>query len=131
MAHLLLLAPMIASLNGYRIIVAAVASAKVDNPEVVLAEHAATIASKGGIVVGSVFQRRGVSRDDRPGGSRRMDRPMDPATYLGKGKAQEIGELRRATGAELVVICAKLSPSQLDNLERIVGCAVLDVTVLK
>jgi GTP-binding protein HflX len=122
---------MIASLSGHKVIVAALVSAKVDDPEVVLAEHAARIMSKGGIVVGQVLQRRGVSRADRPGGSRRMDRPMDPSTYLGKGKAQEIAELRRATGAELVVVCAKLSLSQLANLERIIGCPVLDATVLE
>ncbi len=59
-----------------------------------------------------------------------MDGPMDPATYLGKGKAQEIAELRRTKGAELVVVCAKLSPSQIENLERIIGCPVLDATAL-
>src|SRR5512132_1994743 len=83
------------------------------------------------IVVGQVLQRRGVSRDDRPGGSRRMDRPMNPATYFGTGKVQEIADLRRATTADLVVICAKLSPSQLANLERIIGCWVLDATALR
>ena len=41
-----------------------------------------------------------------------------------------IGELRRATGAELVVVGAKLTPSQIQNLERIVGCPVLDTTAL-
>lgn len=59
-----------------------------------------------------------------------MNAPMNPATYFGTGKAQEIAELLVATGAELVVVCAKLSPSQLANLERIIGCPVLDVTVL-
>ena len=94
-------------------------------------KHAAEVVSKGGTIVGQVLQRRGVSRADRPGGSRRMDRPMDPATYLGKGKAQEIGDLRRATDAELVVVCAKLSPSQLANLELIIGCSVLDMSALE
>ena len=56
--------------------------------------------------------------------------PLDPATYCGRGKAQEIGELRRATGAELVVVGAKLTPSQIQNLEWIVGCPVLDTTAL-
>lgn len=59
-----------------------------------------------------------------------MNAPMSVATYFGTGKVQEIAELRRATGAELVVVCAKLSPSQLANLERIIGCPVLDVAAL-
>jgi GTP-binding protein HflX len=119
-----------ASLASRRIILAALLSAKVEHPEAEMAEYAAKIVSRGGVVVAHVIQRRGVSRDTRPGGSRRMNAPMDPATYCGTGKAQEIGELRRATGAELVVICAKLSPSQLANLERIIGCPVLDMAAL-
>jgi GTP-binding GTPase N-terminal len=121
---------MSASLAGRKILLAALLSAKVKEPEAEMAVHAASIVSKGGIVVGSVLQRRGVSRDDRPGGSRRMNAPMNAATYFGAGKVQEIAELRRATGAELVVVCAKLSPSQLANLERIIGCPVLDMTIL-
>jgi len=120
---------MTAPLSRRRIIVAALVSAKVDDPDVELAEFAAKVAANGGIVVGQVLQRRGISRDSRPGGARRMDRPMAPATYFGTGKAQEIGELRRVSGAELVVVCATLSPSQLANLERIVGCPVVDRTV--
>ena len=121
---------MSASLAGRKILLAALLSAKVKEPEAEMAAHAASIVSKGGIVVGSVLQRRGVSRSKQPGRSRRMDRPMDPATYFGTGKVQEIAELRQATGAELVVICAKLSPSQFANLERIIDCPVLDMTVL-
>ena len=99
---------MIASLTGRRIIVAALSSARVDDPEADLAQHAARIVSKGGIVVAHVIQRRGVSSSKQPGGARRLAAPMDPATYFGKGKVQEIAELRRATGAELVVVCARL-----------------------
>jgi hypothetical protein len=121
---------MTASVSGRKIILAALISAKIDDPEVVLAGHAYKIVSKGGIVVGQVLQRRGVSRSKRPGGARRLEAPMNAATYFGKGKVQEMAELRRATRAELVVVCASLTPSQLTNLERIVDCSVLDVAAL-
>lgn len=120
-----------ASFSRRKIIVAALLSAKVDDPEVVLAGYAATITSRGGIVVAQVLQRRGVSRDPRPGGSRRMNEPMNAATYFGTGKVEGMAELRRATGAELVVVCARLSPSQLANLNRIIGCRVLDLAILE
>ena len=105
-------------------------SVKVEDPEAYLAQHVGKIVAKGGVVVGQVLQRRGVSRSKQPGGARRTNAPMNPATYFGKGKAQEMAGLRQATDAEVVVVCAKLSPSQLANLERIIGCPVLDVSVL-
>jgi GTP-binding protein HflX len=55
---------------------------------------------------------------------------MAPATYLGRGKAEVLAQLRRATGAELVVVCNKLSSSQMRNLEQIIGCPVLDLGAL-
>jgi hypothetical protein len=122
---------MAVSVSGRRVIVAALVSAKVDEPESLLAGHAAKLVSKGGLVVGRVLQRRGVSRSKQPGGARRLGAPMRAATYFGAGKVEEIAELRRATQADLVVVCARLSPSQLTNLARGIGCAVLDVAALR
>ncbi len=59
----------------------------------------------------------------------RRDRP-DPATFLGKGKAQQVREVVRATGADTVIVDEELSPGQLRNLEEIFGCKVIDRTAL-
>src|SRR6266702_2333507 len=59
----------------------------------------------------------------------RRDRP-DPATFLGKGKADEVRSVVRATGADTVIVDEELSPGQLRNLEELCGCKVLDRTAL-
>ncbi len=53
-----------------------------------------------------------------------------PATYLGKGKVEEIAEQVRAHTAELVVMDCALSPIQQRNLEKAWACKVLDRTGL-
>lgn len=45
----------------------------------------------------------------------------DAATYVGKGKAEEIGKLAAAHDARLIVFDDDLSPAQVRNLEKIVG----------
>ena len=50
----------------------------------------------------------------------------DPRTYLGRGVSEAIAERARACGAELVVVDAELSPSQLRNLEDMSGFSVCD-----
>ncbi|HHT85126.1 MAG: GTPase HflX [Bacillota bacterium] len=52
----------------------------------------------------------------------------DPATYLGKGKVQEIAGLVSDKGASYVLIDGQLSPSQSHNLEEALGALVLDRT---
>ena len=59
----------------------------------------------------------------------RRDRP-DPATFLGKGKADEVRAVVRATGADTVIVDEELSPGQLRNLEELCGCKVIDRTAL-
>lgn len=59
----------------------------------------------------------------------RRDTP-DPASYIGKGKAQEIRDIVRAERADTVIVDEELSPGQLRNLEEIFGCKVLDRTAL-
>jgi GTP-binding protein HflX len=59
----------------------------------------------------------------------RRDKP-DPATFVGKGKAQEIRDLVRGSAADTVIVDNELSPGQLRNLEEIFGCKVLDRTAL-
>lgn len=59
----------------------------------------------------------------------RRDAP-NPACYIGKGKAQELADLVSETGAGLVIFNDELSPSQLRNLDRIVGAKIVDRTAL-
>ncbi|MDH5633721.1 MAG: GTPase HflX [Gammaproteobacteria bacterium] len=54
----------------------------------------------------------------------------DPATYIGKGKAEELAERVKAEDIELVLVNHDLSPAQERNLEKIAGCRVLDRTGL-
>jgi GTP-binding protein HflX len=50
----------------------------------------------------------------------------DPATYVGKGKAEEIKSLAEKHGADLVLFDDDLSPAQVRNLEKIIGIRVVD-----
>jgi len=69
----------------------------------------------GAVVVGSALQR--------------LDAP-NPATYVGKGKLDEIKALRGETGYTMVIFDDELSPSQQGNLEDALKVKVLDRTVL-
>ncbi len=69
-------------------------------------------------------------------GARTVDRVLqrrqrpDPATFVGKGKAEEVGRLRGELGADLVIVDHDLSPSQARNLEKAIGARVIDRTEL-
>jgi len=78
-----------------------------------LAELASLLDTAGADVVGRVVQKRGAP---------------DPATYLGRGKVEELRELVIATGAGLVAFDAELSPAQVHHLEEQLpeGVKVLD-----
>lgn len=52
------------------------------------------------------------------------------ATYIGSGKVQEVSEMVKALEADMVVFDNGLSPIQLRNLSRELGCAVMDRTTL-
>src|SRR5438876_9100631 len=54
----------------------------------------------------------------------------DPATFVGKGKVQEIHDLVHATGADAVILDDELSPGQLRSLEERLRVKVLDRTAL-
>jgi GTP-binding protein HflX len=55
---------------------------------------------------------------------------LRPATYLGKGKVEELAGLVKSEEVGLAVIDAALSPVQQRNLERAWNCKVLDRTGL-
>lgn len=50
----------------------------------------------------------------------------DPRTFIGKGKAAEVRELARQTGATLVIFDDALSPAQARNLENELKLRVID-----
>ena len=57
-------------------------------------------------------------------------RAPDPALFVGTGKAEEIKLLVTATGASEVLFDQAISPAQQRNLERFLGVAVNDRTLL-
>ena len=54
----------------------------------------------------------------------------DPATFVGKGKAEEIFELAEQVDADTVVFDEELTPAQQFNLERIFKRSALDRTAV-
>lgn len=87
----------------------------IERAEESLDELARLTDTAGAMVVGTLMQRR-----NRP----------DPATFLGKGKVDEVRQMVRALNADTVVIDEELSPGQLRNIEEVCGCKVIDRTAL-
>ena len=54
----------------------------------------------------------------------------DPATFIGRGKVDEVRQVVIATGADTVICDGELEPAQLRNLEDRVGVKVIDRTAL-
>lgn len=50
----------------------------------------------------------------------------DGATYIGKGKAEEVRAVVEEVGADVVIFNHELSPGQARNLEEQLGCKVVD-----
>lgn len=61
--------------------------------------------------------------------TQRLDAP-NAAHYVGTGKLPEIAAAVNGTGADLAVFNDELTPSQLRNLEKELGCAVKDRTMV-
>jgi len=80
-----------------------------------LDELSLLVDTAGADVVGRIVQRR-----DHP----------DPATYVGKGKVEEIRQLALATDCDTVVFDDELSPAQQYNLEKLLGRTAIDRTAL-
>ena len=89
--------------------------AEVDATEAHLDELALLVDTAGADVVGRVVQRRATP---------------DPATYVGKGKAEELRELSLAVDSDTVVFDDELSPAQHRNLEKILGRTAIDRTAV-
>ncbi|HUI04594.1 MAG TPA: GTPase HflX [Acidimicrobiales bacterium] len=86
-----------------------------DTVDADLDELALLVGTAGAIVADRVVQRR-----DRP----------DPATFVGRGKAQELHERCEAVDADTVVFDDELSPAQQRNLEQILGRTAIDRTAV-
>jgi GTP-binding protein HflX len=69
----------------------------------------------GAVVVDRVVQKR-----ERP----------DPRTYIGSGKVTELSRLAQRHKADCVLFDHELSPAQVQNLEKDLGCKVIDRTEL-
>ncbi|MBU9722655.1 GTPase HflX [Bacillus alkalicola] len=78
-------------------------------------ELAALTNTAGGVVVSEVIQNR-----ENP----------DRATYIGKGKVEELEALVEELGVELVIFNDELTPSQIRNLTNIIDVKVIDRTQL-
>lgn len=80
-----------------------------------LRELAALAETAGAVVLDGVLQRR-----PHP----------DPATYIGRGKAQELRDIVAAVGADTVIADTELAPSQRRALEDVVKVKVIDRTTV-
>src|SRR2546430_12238627 len=85
----------------------------VDDTEAHLDELELLVDTAGADVAERVFQRR-----DSP----------DPATYVGKGKAEELRQVSLEVDADTVVFDDELSPAQSRNLEKLLGRTAIDRT---
>ena len=86
-----------------------------DDAHAAVRELAALAKTAGSQVLDALIQRR-----DR----------VDPATYIGRGKVEEVKQVVEATGADTVICDGELSPAQLRTLEDKVGVKVVDRTAL-
>jgi GTPase len=87
----------------------------VSDAENSLAELAALAETAGSQVLEGLIQRR-----NRP----------DAATFIGRGKVDELRDVVVASGADTVICDGELSPSQLRNLEQQTKVKVIDRTAL-
>lgn len=55
---------------------------------------------------------------------------ISPATYIGKGKIEELAQIIEAKSIHLVIVNCGLSPLQQRNLEKNLACKVIDRTAL-
>lgn len=61
--------------------------------------------------------------------TQKMDHP-DSKTFVGKGKLEEIIEFVKANNIQIAIFDDELSGSQIRNIEKVIGCRVVDRTNL-
>lgn len=104
-----------------RAIIAALVSAKATDTDERIRILTTALAPLGVEVVGSLIQRRGVSR----GGTKRLEAPLNSATLIGPGKADELARLVRDCQATIVYFLNDLSSAQLTRLAALTSCPVI------
>ena len=80
-----------------------------------LAELAELATTAGAAILGEAVQK--------------MDSPA-PATFIGKGKAEELAGYCKENEVDTVIFDDELTPAQTRNLEKIFGCKIMDRTAL-
>ncbi|HEY9309038.1 MAG TPA: GTPase HflX [Microbacterium sp.] len=91
------------------------AQGETEDAENSLRELSALAETAGAVVLDGVLQRR-----PHP----------DPATYVGRGKAEELRDIVAAVGADTVIADTELAPSQRRALEDVVKVKVIDRTTV-
>jgi GTPase len=86
-----------------------------EETELSLDELALLVDTAGADEVARVTQRRGAP---------------DPATYVGKGKVEEILQVAESVDADTVVFDDELSPAQQNNLEKLLGRSAISRTAV-
>ncbi|HID07111.1 MAG TPA: GTPase HflX, partial [Armatimonadetes bacterium] len=86
-----------------------------DECDASLDELEALADTAGAIVIGRVVQRR---------------HRIDPAYFIGRGKAEEIARLCHEKGIDVIIFDHDLSPAQVRNLEQLIEKRVMDRTEL-
>jgi GTP-binding protein HflX len=89
--------------------------ARATNTHDSLAELGELAATAGGEVVGDGLQKT---------------ESLNPATFIGKGKAAEFADFCQRQDVDTVIFDDDLSPAQSRNLEKIFNCKILDRTSL-
>ncbi len=64
------------------------------------------------------------------GDGRQKTESLNPATFIGKGKAEEFAQFCKRQDVDTVIFDDDLSPAQSRNLEKIFNCKILDRTAL-
>lgn len=98
-----------------RVILAGVQTYESDDTVQSLYELRELAETAGPVTVGTIMQSR---------------ETIHPATYLGKGKLEELKELLYDLDATGVICDDELSPAQLNNLEQELECKVMDRTMV-
>ncbi len=110
------------TLKGKRVIIAGLFSVKEADPESLLYTLSSHVEAMGATVIGTVIQRRGVSR----GGVHRLESPMSAVTLFGRGKAQELAAFSKKENADLILFWNELGERQVRNLEKLCDTTVRD-----
>lgn len=98
-----------------RVILVGVSLTEADDASASLDELEELAFTAGAVCVGRILQKR---------------EQMHPATYLGKGKIQELGELIYETEADGIICDDELSPAQMGNLSQELQVKIMDRTLL-